>query len=126
MFELTINDKVYQFNFGMGFLRDINKTLTTDIDGVKNAKKNIGLQFKLALLMDGDLETLVEILDIANKGNDPRVTRKELDAFVDDSNTDIDGLFTEVLDFLRVNNATKKTMTNLDEAIEKEKAKQTA
>ena len=26
MFELTINNTVYQFNFGFGFLRDINKT----------------------------------------------------------------------------------------------------
>ena len=126
MFELTINDKVYQFNFGMGFLRDINKTLTTDIDGVKNAKKNIGLQFKLALLMDGDLETLVEVLDIANKGCEPRVKRTELDSYIDDSDTDIDGLIAEVLDFLRQNNATKKTMATLDEAIEREKAKQTA
>ena len=126
MFELTINDKVYQFNFGMGFLRDINKTLTTDIDGVKNAKKNIGLQFKLALLLDGDLETLVEVLEIANKGFEPRVKRSELDAFIDDSNTDIDSLFLEVLDFLRVNNATKKAMQTLDKAIEGEQAKQTA
>lgn len=23
--ELTINGQVYQFNFGMGFLRDVNK-----------------------------------------------------------------------------------------------------
>ncbi|MFR2188797.1 MAG: tail assembly chaperone, partial [Blautia sp.] len=40
--ELTINGQVYQFNFGMGFMREMNKKVTMPVDGVKDAKKNIG------------------------------------------------------------------------------------
>ena len=123
MFELTINEKVYEFNFGMGFLREINKSLTTNIDGVKDATKNIVLRYKVLLIMDGDVEALTDVLDCANKGHDPRVTRKELDAYIDNEDTDIDALFEEVLDFLRKANATKKTMATLDEAVAAEKAK---
>lgn len=123
MLEITINGAVYQFNFGMGFLRDINKTIATPVDGLKDVRKNIGLQYKVASLIDGDLEALVDILDCANKGMNPRVTRNTLDAFIDDENTDIDGLFAQVLDFLKSANATRKTVLNLMDAIEQQKAK---
>lgn len=123
MFELTINGKVYPFNFGMGFMREINKTLSTNIDGVKDAKKNIGLRYKVLLVMDGDIEALVDILDCANKGQSPRVTRSELDAYIDHEDTDIDKLCEEVLDFLRSSNATKKTIAAMEKAVEEEKAK---
>jgi hypothetical protein len=121
MFELTIKEKVYGFNFGMGFLREINKKIATPVDGVKDVKKNIGLRYYLAGIMDGDPEALVEILDIANKGNNPRITRELLDSYIDDENTDIDALFGEVLDFLASANATKKTVADLQKAIEDQK-----
>lgn len=123
MFELTIKDKVYNFNFGMGFLRDINKTISTPVDGVKNVEKNIGLRYHIAGIIDGDLEALCLILETANKGFNPRVTKQDLDAFIDDENTDIDELFEKVLDFLKRANATKKTVADLLEAVEAERAK---
>ena len=123
MFELTINEVVYQFNFGMGFMREINKTLSAPVEGNKDIKKNIGLRFKVASLYDGDLEALVEILEAANKGQSPRVTRLLLDAYIDNPETDVDALIEEVLDFLRNANATKKTVAAIDEAVAAEKAK---
>ena len=30
--ELTINGQVYQFNFGMGFLRDVNKKIQVPVE----------------------------------------------------------------------------------------------
>ena len=121
MFELTINSVVYSFHFGMGFMREINKKVTTPVEGLKDVKKNIGLQYLVASVIDGDLEALVEILDAANKGQNPRVTRAALDAYIDDADTDIDALFAEVIDFLRNANATRKTVNMLLEAIEKQK-----
>lgn len=123
MFELTINNVVYQFRFGMGFLREINKTVSTPVDGLANVKKNIGLRYTVANVVDGDLETLVEVLDMANKGQNPRVTKAALDAYIEDEETDIDALFAMVLDFFKNANATKKTVNELLTAIEKEKAK---
>lgn len=115
--ELTINGTVYEFNFGMGFLREINKRVQTPVDGLKGVDKNIGLQFTVASIIDGDVEALVDALDIANKGMNPRLTRQTLDAYIDDADTDIDGLFSMVIDFLSKANATKKTVASLQEAI---------
>ena len=123
MLELTINEKVYQFHFGMGFMREINKTVGTPVDGLPDVKKNIGLQYYVAGVIDGDIEALVDVLDIANKKQNPRVTRDQLDAYIDDESTDIDALFEGVMDFLKSANATKKTVANLLEMVEQEKAK---
>ena len=123
MFELTMNEQVYQFNFGMGFMREINKKIGIPVDGLPNVKKNIGLQYYVALVIDKDVEALVDILDTANKGMNPRITREVLDAYIDDPDTDIDALFDEVIDFLKQTNATKNVTMDLLEAVEKEKAK---
>jgi hypothetical protein len=115
---------VYEFNFGMGFMREINKKIGVPVDGLPDVKKNMGLQYTVAGIMDGDLEALVDALDVANKGRVPRVTKEILDNYIDDPETDIDKLFAEVLDFLKKANATKKTVETLLEAIEAEKQKQ--
>lgn len=123
MFELTINDTVYQFKFGLGFVREINKSKSKPIDGMPNEKQDVGLQFAVASLIDEDPVALVDILDIANKTENPRVTRKLLDAYIEDENTDIDALFKDVLDFLSRANATKKTTLAVLEMVEAERVK---
>lgn len=123
MLELTINEQVYGFNFGMGFLREINKKYSTPVDGLKNVEKNIGLQYTIASVIDNDVEALVDMLDIANKNQQPRVTKALLDSYIDNEDTDIDALFNEVLDFLKSANATKKTVEMLLKAMEEQKAK---
>ncbi len=123
MLELTIEGNVYQFNFGMGFLRELNKRVSTPVDNLPDVKKNIGLQYVIAGVIDGDLEDLVDILDCANKGQSPRVTKMLLDAYIDNEDTDIDELFESVIDFLKKTNATKKVTLRLLEEIERQKAK---
>ncbi|SCH61329.1 Phage protein [uncultured Ruminococcus sp.] len=126
MFELTIKGEVYQFNFGMGFLREINKKISTPVDGLKDVNKNIGLQYIVASVIDGDPEALVDLLEVANKGFSPRVSRNLLDSYIDDAETDIDDLFKTVIDFLKNANATKKAVETILEAVEKQKAKEQA
>lgn len=123
MFELTIKNEVYQFNFGMGFLREVNKRVIAKGESNTNATKNIGLQYMIGGIMDFDVEALVDVLEAANKGQNPRVTRVLLDSYIDDESTDIDALFKDVLDFLSSANATKKTVAMLKEMVEKERAK---
>ena len=116
MMELTINGQVYQFKFGMGFLREANKTVTeTNANGVK---KNSGASYMIAGIFDGNVEDLVNALDLANKGLEPRVTKALLDSFIDDPNTDIDQLFEDTLDFLKKANATRKTVMAIEKRIE--------
>lgn len=122
MMELTINGQVYQFKFGMGFLREANKTISE-----KNAagvKKDVGATYMIAGIMDGDPEDLVNALDLANKGQNPRVTRGLLDSYIEDPNTDIDQLCEVTLDFLEKANATKKIVERLKKRIEDAKAKE--
>lgn len=73
MFELTINDKVYPFRFGMGFLREINKRVEMTFDEDTGAKRNIGLYYTIIDLMDGVLETLEDVLLAANQSEHPRL-----------------------------------------------------
>ena len=127
MFELTINETVYQFNFGMGFLREIDPTVTKPIDdGVKGKVQNLGLRYAIGALIDNDPEMLVEVLAIANEGNTPRLTRKEIESHIENEDTDLDALFEEVLGFLKTANVTKKTTLTMLEMAEAEKAKAAA
>lgn len=122
MFELTINDVVYQFKFGVGFVRDINKKVITK-DG-NGAEQGLGLQYAVASLLDGDVVGLVDILDLANKTEKPRVPRNALESYLDDPETDVDQVFKDVLDFFGEANATKKMTAAVIEMVEREKAKQ--
>lgn len=117
--ELTINGQVYQFHFGMGFLREVNKIVNAPVEGIPGMKKDIGARYMFARVIDGEADALVEVLNLANMGQDPRVTRALLDAYVDDPETDIDQLFEDTLDFLEKTNATRKTVQKLMEAIRK-------
>lgn len=126
MFELEMNGQVVPLNFGMGFLREINKRTSIPVDGMKDVKQNVGLRYTVARLLDSDVEALVEVIDVANAGCDPRVTKKALDLFIDDENTDIDEVFEKTLGFLKTANATKNATLNVIEEVEKAKAKQEA
>lgn len=127
MFELTINETVYQFNFGMGFLREIDPIVTKPIDdGVKGKVQNLGLRYTVGALIDNDPEALVDVLLRANKGCTPRLTQKEIESHIENESTDLEALFEEVLGFLKTANVTKKTTLTMLEAVEAEKAKAAA
>lgn len=119
MFELTINGQVYQFRFGFGFLKEINKQVSVPVKNMPGVSQNVGLRWAIARIMDGDLEALVEVLDVANKGQNPRLTRGTLEAYVEDASTDIDQLFTDVLDFFGKSNCTRNPLEELRKELEK-------
>ena len=60
MFELTINGTVYQFNFGIGFVRDITKRIQKPVEGVTGVKEDVGLAFTVAKIIDGDVIAVVD------------------------------------------------------------------
>ena len=89
MFELTINDNVYQFNFGMGFLRKIDPIVTKPLDdGIKGKVQNLGLRYAVGALIDNDPEMLVDVLLLANEGNTPRLQKKEIESHIENENTE--------------------------------------
>lgn len=118
--ELTINGQVYIFKFNFGFLQALNKTVMIPVDGIKGVTKPGGLGLSIASLYSGDVEELVNVLDFANKGQEPRVTRNTLIEYIDNPETDIDGLFDMVLDFLARSNATKKLTLQIKAEVERQ------
>lgn len=125
MLEFTINDKVYHFRFGLGFVREINKSKYKAIEGIENAKQEVGLQFAVAGIMDKDPVILADVLYAANKTEQPRLKNvNELDTFIEEC--DIDEVFEQVLDCLKSANATKKTTTAVMELVAAETAKMEA
>ena len=127
MFELEINAQVYHFNLGLGFLREINKTTTVPVKDIPGKVTNMGMQYAFAELLDGNVETLCDVLYIANKSQSPRLTKTDIDTYIDDEGTNIDALFDQVIDFLKNTNATKKetqtVLKRVTEAQEQEKQK---
>lgn len=118
--ELTINGQVYSFKFNFGFLQALNKTVMIPVDGIKGVTKPGGLGLSIASLYSGDVEELVNVLDFANKGQEPRVTRNTLIEYIDSPETDIDKLFDTVLDFLARSNATKKLTLQIKAEVERQ------
>ena len=113
-FEIEMNGKMYAFNFGMGFLKAINARATEKVPN-SNYTVNVGAKYLMAQVMSDDVEALCDVLMIANKGEDPRLTQKELEAYIEDEATDIEGLFAQVVDFFGKANATKMIYKELKE-----------
>lgn len=107
MLELTINDTVYRFKFGIGFVREISKIKQYTLD--HGMKEDAGLEYAVAKLQEGDVLTLIDVLDLGNKyAGEPRVTKSAIESYIDSDAADIDGIFESVLDFFLKSNATKK------------------
>lgn len=118
MLELEMNGQVYQFKFGMGFLREINKTTTVPVEKIPGKEMNIGMQYAFGELLDGKVETLCDVLYIANKDQKPRLTKAAIDAYIEDENTNIDEVFEQVIHFLKSANATKRIAKDVMEMVE--------
>ena len=82
------------------------------------------MRYSVGLLLDGDLETLVDVLELANKGQNPRLTKKAIEDYIDNTDTDVDEVFDGVIEGLKQANATKKATLATIEAIEKAQAEQ--
>lgn len=119
--ELTINGKVYQFKASIAFMRLANNLVEEKVDNTNLAQK-VGLRYLIAGLIDGDVEQLINALDFMNTGFDQRLTRKEIENFIEDENVDVDGIFEMVLDFLSKANVSKRTYNALMEQVNREKA----
>ena len=125
MLELTINEKTYQFNFNIAFMRSMNKMHREDAQKLfgEDARSNAGLGVAMmAMFIDDDIDELITVLMEANKGFEPRLKQKDLEDYLDDPDTDIEKVFEEVKNSLSSSNATRKEMKkvgNLLEELEK-------
>lgn len=123
MFEIQINGTTYPLRFGMGFLRDINKLFMVPIKEVPGKYREAGLNYYVGLIIDGDIEALAQVIILANKTEDPKINRNELDRWLENEDTDIDAVFDMVMDFFGRSNVTKKATRQVQENVEAQKEK---
>lgn len=102
--ELEINGKVYAFKAGFAFIREAEPIKKQNQNGTD---QNVGLNFILGSLYDGDVDVLLTALDLMNKGQDPRVSKADLESYIEECE-DIEKLFKDILDFLQSANCTRK------------------
>ncbi|CAK8054116.1 tail assembly chaperone [Eupransor demetentiae] len=105
-FTLTINGTEHQFKFGMRFIRELDKTKEVDANGVKFG---VGVEMGINRLVSmNDPEALEDILISANAAADEKLTVEEMDAYLEDDNTNIDELTEKVIDALLNSKFTSK------------------
>lgn len=121
-FEIEMNGTMYAFNFGMGFLKAINSRATEKVPN-SNYSVNVGAKYLMAQVMSDDVEALCDVLMTANKGENPRLTQKELETYIEDETTDIEALFAQVVDFFGKANATKMVYKEIQSIAEAESKK---
>lgn len=114
--ELTINEELYKFYFGVGFAREMDKTKEVKSNGVA---MNMGLQLALPKLLMGDVAILSDILLVANNFDKKHLTQKEIDMYLDNVD-DIEPIFDLVIEELKEANATKVIVKNLISKMDKE------
>lgn len=101
--ELEINGEVYAFKAGFAFIREAEPLKKQKQNGTE---QNVGLNFILGSLYDGDVDMLLMTLNLMNKGQTPRISREKLEAYIEDCD-DIESLFKDILDFLQSANCTR-------------------
>ena len=111
MMELQIKGQGYQFKVGFGFMRESDKQQT--VKAPNGTQQNIGFQTAVGGILDGDAQALEDVLLLANKGQEPRLTADVLEEYIEDEETDVDALFDGVIDFLKKSNVSKKKTLNL-------------
>lgn len=120
MYDIEINGTSYPVKFGMHFIREMNQRVTVSMDAWGGKEENVGLNYYIAKLMDGDLEALQQILFVANKTETPKLNISMLNNWFEDENTDIDAIFKQVTDFLSEANCTKRAYKAIKIAVEEQ------
>ena len=105
----------YSFVFGFGFLKELNKQHTMASNGLT---MRLGLENTLPNLINNDVETLLEVLKLANKTETPRASEKDLIELIEASD-DIEQLFAETLEALKGSNFTGMKTRKFLETVEK-------
>ena len=117
--EIETNGEIYQLVAGFGFLHEVNKKVTVDVPNT-GKKKEVGLKFMVASIIDGDIDALADCIFYMNVGQTPRLKKADVENYLEDVD-DIDKVFEDVINFLSQANACKKEVRPLVSTQEAEK-----
>ena len=113
MYDIEVDGTSYPLKFGMAFLRSMDNRVLAPIEGSAGQTKGIGFRQAVVDLIDSRPDTLVEVIYTANKTEKPKMNKHDLEAYLEDDDTDIDALFEQVLDFLEGSNVTRRATTEV-------------
>ena len=89
MYTKEINGKLCEFNFGLGFVREIDKSVL--VEGDDKRKHKMGLTYAIAGLMDCDYEKLIDCLLIGSKfAPGDTLSRQEIEDWMDSEEFDLE------------------------------------
>ena len=118
--QITVNEKLVELNFGIRFVRELDKKYHITLDG--GIRVGSGLENTVPLLMNGDILILEDVIQAAAWKAESKLTQEELDDYLDSAD-DVDALFKSVLEELKNQNATrKKTLALVADLEERAKA----
>lgn len=115
--ELMINDKTYNFVFGVKFVREIDINMPIKAEGMEFG---MGLAARVIPELQGyNINTLSKVLYFANRTESPKLTQNEIDNYID-NHEDIEQLFEDVLIALSESNSGKLALKKFKENLAKQ------
>lgn len=116
--QIKIKDKTYQLNFGVRFVRELDKVagMTIHKQGVKQSF-GMGVTLSIPALRQYDAATLATILYCAAWDNAERPSQNDIDDFIDNPSTNLNKLFKDVLSEMNKANAVKIVTSKLPKNI---------
>ena len=103
--ELTIKGKQVHFKFGVKFVRELDKNLVIEQNGV-----SFGLALAVKIIPElemANIATLSNVLFLGNRTETPKLSQGDIDDFIDECE-DIEKLFDDVLKEITESNTGKK------------------
>lgn len=112
--QIKVNNKDVNLNFGVRFIRELDRKIGMTLD-IKGVEQNFGMALTKAVpaLRSYDVAVLADLLYCAAWDNRERPSQSDIDAYLDDTNTDIDKLFDDVQHELKSSNAARTATKNL-------------
>ncbi len=107
--EIKINDQNQVLNFGVRFVRELDKIASLSVKGVS---LGMGLTKTLPGLQAFDAAVLSDIIYAATVTNSPRPSRNDVDDYIDGCDN-LDEIFNQVTKEINTANATKAALKNM-------------
>ncbi|HJA23529.1 MAG TPA: tail assembly chaperone [Candidatus Limosilactobacillus intestinavium] len=107
--ELQINDKTYELNFGVRFVRELDKVAGMTVNG---QPFGFGLTKSLPALQAYDPAVLSDVIYCATYGSRPRLTQHAIDDYIDQCD-DLEKVFDQVNSEIADANAVKVAAKNM-------------
>lgn len=116
--EITIGKQKQELNFGVRFVNELDNVIGVKRDGIS---LGFGLTKSIPALQAYDTAVLAQVLYCATFPNSPRASLESIYDYIDNPETDIEGLFKEVNKELKKANAVKLALKNMKAQMANEK-----